>query len=245
MEQIKSVKPREYAIEQLKWYIQEKKLGPHAKLPSERELCQMWGLNRTTLRAAVRRLTQEQILYSEKGSGTYVAPPKFCVNLQNVKSTSEAFRGSGNFLWTDILKLQIIQADSFLADALQIAEGDPVFYLKRSRRKNNHPFRLEESFINYALCEGIENHNFTDESLFKVLRSYGLLPGHGTETIGMVSATEQDAELLDVEPEQALFQIQGITADDEGRILEYFRSLTRPDQIRFSSVLKKDGDEEG
>ena len=53
----------------------------------------MWGLNRATLRAALRRLIELGRIYSLKGSGTYVAPPKLERNLQDAKSTTESVRG--------------------------------------------------------------------------------------------------------------------------------------------------------
>lgn len=240
MEQIRKVKPRDYAMEQIKWYITEEKLGPHAKLPSERQLCEKWDINRSTLRSAIKRLIEENILYSEVGSGTYVAPPKFRINLQDAKSTTESFKGTGNFLWTDVIDSVFLEADTFLAEKLGIEEGAKVFCLRRIRRKNNVPFRLEESYINYQLCEGIENNIFIDMSLFKVLKNYGLNLYQGNEDIGIEYATKEEAEKLDVEEGRFLFSLSGVTSDIEGRIVEYFKILSRPDQVQFSSSLKMD-----
>ena len=241
MERTKKVKPRDFAMEQIQWYICEHKLGPHAKLPGERELCEMWGLNRSTLRGAIRRLIEENILYSEKGAGTYVAAPKFRMHLQDVKSTTEAFRGTGNFLWTEVVKAYFKNADAILAERLNIAEGDRVFCLKRVRRKNNVPFRIEESYLNYGLCEGIEERSFTDESLFQILRNAGLTPDRGNEEIGISYVSKEEAQLLGISEGQYVFKLQGITVDDKGRCLEFFRSLTRADQVQFSSILKRKG----
>lgn len=242
VEQIRKVKPRDFAMEQIKWYISEQKLGPHAKLPSERQLCEEWNINRSTLRSAIKRLTEENILYSEVGSGTYVAPPKFRINLQDAKSTTESFKGTGNFLWTDVVDSEMLKADEFLAEKLGISEGSKVFCLKRIRRKNNVPFRLEESYINYQLCEGIENNSFIDVSLFKVLKNYGLILYQGNEDIGIEYASSEIAEKLDVKEGSFLFCLSGITTDVEGRVVEYFNILSRPDQAQFSSSLRMDVD---
>lgn len=238
MEQIKKVKPRDYAIEQIRWYIEENKLGPHAKLPGERDMCDMWGVNRSTLRSAIKRLVEENILYSETGSGTYVAPPKFRMNLQDAKSTTESMRGTGNFLWTEVVDSFFLEADEYLSDKLCLNKGEKVFCLIRIRRKNNIPFRIEKSYINYSLCEGIENHNFTDESLFKILKSYGLTLDTGNEDIGIVYAGKDEAQLLQIDEGDHLFGIRGIISDINGKIVEYFDILTRADQVQFTSILK-------
>ena len=54
-------RPRDEATEHIECYILEKKLPPHAKLPSERDMCSMWNFNRTTLRSAIKRLIVEGV----------------------------------------------------------------------------------------------------------------------------------------------------------------------------------------
>lgn len=46
---------------------------PGAKIPSERELCEFYGISRTTVRAAVMSLVFEGLLVRHAGDGTYVA----------------------------------------------------------------------------------------------------------------------------------------------------------------------------
>ena len=79
MEKIKKIRPQDMAMEQIQWYIQENQLKPHTQLPSERELCTMWQMNRSTLHTAIQQLIEERKLYSVKGSGTFVADRKSVV----------------------------------------------------------------------------------------------------------------------------------------------------------------------
>ena len=57
MEQKQRVRHREEAVELIECYLQTNDIPPHGKLPAER------GLNRTTLRAAIRRLTEMGSLF--------------------------------------------------------------------------------------------------------------------------------------------------------------------------------------
>ncbi len=240
MGDIKKIKPREYAIEKLLWYIHKNNLGPHTKLPSERELCSMWNINRTTLRTAIERLVEENILYTEVGSGTYMAPAKLKINLQDAKSTTESIKRTGNYLITDVLESKVIKADSEIAGRLKIPEGEKVFYLKRLRKKNNSPFRIEQSYINYSFCNGLENYNFADESLFKILKKHGITMAHGYEDVGIDFVNANEANILQINEGQYVFSLKGITKDTKGRIVEYFKILTRSDQVQFTSILNRD-----
>ena len=52
--------------------IREKKIAVGSKLPSERELCEMFAVSRTALREALRRLSARGLLEIKKGNGMYV-----------------------------------------------------------------------------------------------------------------------------------------------------------------------------
>jgi GntR family transcriptional repressor for pyruvate dehydrogenase complex len=56
--------------------IRQKKLLQGAKLPSEKELCELFGVSRTALREALRRLNARGLIEIRKGSGMYVAEIK-------------------------------------------------------------------------------------------------------------------------------------------------------------------------
>ncbi|MBQ9589832.1 MAG: GntR family transcriptional regulator [Butyrivibrio sp.] len=48
-------------------------LRPGEKIPSENELCEQFGLSRQTVRHAILKLSEDGLLESRRGSGTYVA----------------------------------------------------------------------------------------------------------------------------------------------------------------------------
>ena len=81
-------RPREQALEQIMAYILENKLSADDKLPPEREMCQMWGVNRCTLRSAIAALTEQGIVYAVQGSGTRIAH-RFRRILQDLQGFSE------------------------------------------------------------------------------------------------------------------------------------------------------------
>lgn len=53
--------------------IREKKLPVGSKLPTEREMCESFGVSRTALREALRRLSARGLIVIQKGSGMYVS----------------------------------------------------------------------------------------------------------------------------------------------------------------------------
>ena len=239
MEQRHIISPRDEALERVKWYIEHNHLAPRTKLPGERELCALWGVNRATLRSAIQRLINEGRLYSIKGSGTYVAPPKLERSLQDAKSTSQSVRAAGLVLQSKVLDIQVLECNRSISQKLQIPLGRKVFYLSRLRIIDGTPYMLEGCYVNWELCPGLEEYDYTTESLYQVLNSHGVYPIQGEEQVGITYATEEEAAQLRISEGDHLFYRSGVTCDEEGRPVDYFKSVARSDKVRFSTVLHK------
>lgn len=82
--------PGEFAAESLEVLLLS--LPPRRRLPSERLLCEKWGVSRGTLRTALRRLTAAGRLVALGGSGYTVAPPRPEWNAAGKESLFETLR---------------------------------------------------------------------------------------------------------------------------------------------------------
>ena len=101
------------------------------------------------------------------------------------------------------------------------------------------PYTLESTYVDYTICRGIEDYDFIDESLYRVLSYYGVYLTQGQETIGVTYASEDEAKLLGVDEGSAMFHLSGISCSPNGQPVEYFSSVVRPDIARFTSILRR------
>ncbi|ERI93925.1 UbiC transcription regulator-associated domain protein [Clostridiales bacterium oral taxon 876 str. F0540] len=231
---------RDEAIEKIEYYIIKNKLTPHAKIPSERDLCELWGFNRTTLRSAIQRLVVEGKLYQKKGSGTYVAVPKLVRNLQDLRSLSKEVSENGQNLASEVLSADIIECNKQITKKLHVPLGHKIYALTRLRFIDDEPATIETSFMDNERFKGIDLHDFSKESLYSVLESsYNIQIVKGEERVGIAYATEYESELLKIEPGQAVFYLTGIVYDAKEQPVEYFKSIIRADKIRFASILRR------
>ncbi|QAA33436.1 GntR family transcriptional regulator [Clostridium manihotivorum] len=231
---------RDEAIEKIEYYIIENKLAPHSKIPSERDLCDMWNFNRSTLRSAIQRLVVEGKLYQKKGSGTYVAKPKLIRNLQELRSLSREVMDNGQSIESKVLSAEIIESNKQTTKKLHLPLGHSVYALTRIRYIDDDPVTIESSFIDGERFKELKIHDFSKESLYAVLEEqYNIEIMKGEERVGIAYATEYEAELLNIEPGQAVFYLTGVVYEEDGSPIEYFKSIVRSDKIRFSSILTK------
>jgi GntR family transcriptional repressor for pyruvate dehydrogenase complex len=68
--------------EQLVALIREGKLAPHEQLPSEKELCDTFGVSRPTLREAIHLLVGEGLVDVRRGQGTFIRQPSSSAAIQ-------------------------------------------------------------------------------------------------------------------------------------------------------------------
>jgi GntR family transcriptional regulator, transcriptional repressor for pyruvate dehydrogenase complex len=82
------------AIAKLKELISSGEFGAGARLPTERELTQRFGVSRSSLREAVRALALAGVLESRVGDGTYVTTLEPDLRLTGVGFVSDLVDGS-------------------------------------------------------------------------------------------------------------------------------------------------------
>lgn len=233
-----SMGSRDYATELVEGLIAERELKAHDRLPSERDMCEMWDLNRTTLRNAIRRLVANGTLYSKVGSGTYVAPKKFVRDLHDVKGFSEAAIAAGHQTEATVLSFEICEADKAVTRKLHVPLGSKTYVIRRVRSIDGAPAMIETTHLNAALFPGLEKHDFSTESLFRVMREeYGLIPVEGDEKLSVTQLDEFEAGVFDKPVGSPAFFQTGVIVDEEGTPLEYFKTVAPSERIRFACEL--------
>lgn len=231
---------RDYATELVEGYIADQGLGAGDRLPSERDLCEMWGLNRTTLRSAIKRLIASGTLFSRVGSGTYVSAPKLERDLHDVKGFSEAVTCQGRTPGIVMLSSEVQEANKVTTSKLHVPLGSKVFVLRRLRTIDGLPAMIETTHVSLDLCPGIDDHDFSNDSLFRVMReSYGVVPVEGDEKLSITRLDESEAELLGRPVGSPAFFQTGVLVDAEGVPVEYFKSVVLSERVRFACELSR------
>jgi len=233
-------KPREEAEERIEGYIASNGLQPHDKLPSERELCELWDMNRTTLRSAIKILLAEGKLYNRVGSGTFVAQPKLSRNLQDMLPFTTLVAQAGRNLTTIVLSKRVMECNKNLSSKLEVPLGRKLFELTRLRSVDETPVLIETCYIDATRFPGIDAFDYAECSLYKILEDrYKMVACKGHEQLALTYASGTEAEMLGVLEGTPLYHLVGTASADAGAPIEYFESVLRVDQIRFTSVLRR------
>ena len=196
-------------------------------IPSERLLCEQFGVSRMTVRQAVDALVVEGLLDREQGRGTFVAPTKVDLEVR-LASFGEEMQRRGMDPSSQVLAAEVVSATTDIADALDILPGERVFSLHRVRLADGEPMAIEQSWLSCQLVPGLFDDG-PPSSIYGELRRRGIEPDWGEDTVSATEVDAQDAELLRVVAGRAVLRIARRTFAGETACV-YSRSIYRADR---------------
>lgn len=196
-------------------------------IPSERLLCERFGVSRMTVRQAVDALVIEGLLAREQGRGTFVAPTKLDLEVRLV-SFGEEMRRRGMAPSSEVLAAEQVAAAPDIADALDLLPGEQVFYLHRVRYADGEPMAIEQAWLPSGLAPGLFQDG-VPESIYGELRRRGLEPDWGEDTVAASEVDAQDAELLGLRVGMAVLRLARRTFAGQVACV-YSRSSYRADR---------------
>jgi GntR family transcriptional regulator len=205
------------------------------RLPSEREICETFQLSRTTVREALDALVNEGMLRREKGRGTFVADPKIMEHwLDLPDSFTDAMQQQGYRVETKVLNLNVMPAPYKVRQELRLKPDERVIVLDRLRAILNEPILVVTSYITERYCPGLKHEDFTQFSLYQVLREkYQINIASAKRCMEAVAANELEANLLHVKFGAPLMLIESTAYLEDGTPIEYFKARHRGDRTRF------------
>lgn len=210
---------------------------PGDKIPSERDLMQLAGISRATVRRTIGELVHQRLLHRIHGRGTFVSNPTYEQPLEVVYSFSEQLRQLGFTLEDQVLKCEVIEAAPDLAEKLQIAPHTQVIHLRRLRLLQGIPMMVGIAYLPYALCPGLLNETF-ETSLYRLLSDKYRLPVvSATDQLEAVAASAELAQHLKVLPGSPLMYVERIALTTGNAVLHVGYNYIRGDMCRFKSRM--------
>ena len=117
-------------VDTLEEEIRESMLA-NDKLSSERELTQIYGVSRITVRLALQELENRGLVYKKHGKGTFVSEiGDSAVDLSTAYSFTEQMKKLGKVPQTSILSFSVIEAPESIAQEMQLSTGELIFELE-------------------------------------------------------------------------------------------------------------------
>ena len=222
----------------LRDHIASGEIDPGSALPSERDLSEMTGMSRVTVRKGIDQLIEEGVLFRKQGSGTFVARRIEAPN-SALSGFSDDARSRGEnpgVIW--MIKSYASPTEEE-ATALGIAPSAKVVRLGRVRLSGGEPLAIEHAVVPAEFLPDLDQ---LGDSLYAALEMNDARPVSGKQKIRASLATPTEAGILCIEERAEILRIERLTRLANGRAVEFTRSAYRGDRYDFVSELHGPGE---
>jgi DNA-binding GntR family transcriptional regulator len=185
--------------EVLRKHISEGVYNEGDLLPSENELCNIYGLTRPTVRQALGALVHDGYIARQQGKGSTVRKMPQGIGILSVSGTTSALKNKN--LKTIILeKPRIIPwPDNFFFGLSELEIESGCIYMTRLRLLDGKPVFYDISYIPSINLPRFTARNFTDRSLFEILRkAYRVEIKAGEQRIKAIEAGKEISGYLEI-----------------------------------------------
>ena len=225
--------------EHLKLRIQQGEFAVGTAIPSERELTEMFGVSRMTVRQSITNMANNGLLYREKGRGTFVAAPKVEQPLSGLTSFTEDMLSRGMTPSNRLISFEKMMPYVDVAQKLQLGEGEEVFLVKRIRFADDKPMAIEKTYLPVKLVPTLDQNALTGSIYSFIEKDAHMTIGHAMQRMEAALVNEEDAELLQIDVPSAILIIERISYLTNGQPFEIVRSSYRADRYQFLSEIRR------
>ena len=207
-------------------------------IPREVDLCEQYGVSRSTIRMAMIRLVNEGLMTRVKGVGTFVTTG------EHMKSTTlfmtsfaRELEMQGKHVCTELLTFCTIPAVPEANAALKLPQDARLLKLVRLRYPQEEfdkgPIVLTTSYFDAKYHAGFQNCDWEKESMYHILESLGIVRRSFTKVISAQQLTERECRMMGVSAQCLAISVSSLALDQNGHELEYTVSLYPIEKNRF------------
>jgi GntR family transcriptional regulator len=218
----------------------------HDGVPGEIALMQQFGVARVTVRKALGLLAAERLIRRTPGRGTVPLPAPAARrdtaggDIQRLGSLFENPIGLQLNMQVRVLSVRTVPCPAHVAEALDIAAGDPVQKAQRVRLTRDGPLSHITTYVPQALAP-FGRRELARKPILMLLEQSGVQIGRATQVISARLADAEIARYLDVAVGSALLSVQRLVFDRRGRPVQWLLGLYRPDRYAYRTELSRVG----
>ncbi|WP_353117929.1 phosphonate metabolism transcriptional regulator PhnF [Nitratidesulfovibrio sp.] len=202
--------------------IEAKCWAPGCRLPTEKDLCVRFAVNRHTVRRALRGLEEAGLIRRRQGLGTFVRErvleyqvarrTRFSANMD-----LNLARSRSHYLYGDELP-----AGELVALRLGVPAGSRVVYLETWGEAEGKPLYISSQYLPYPRFEGVARVFERTGSLTASYRTFGVNDFFRRESRITTRLPEpEEARVLGLEDRHPLLVVEYVNVDADGRAIEY------------------------
>ncbi|MBE6116495.1 MAG: GntR family transcriptional regulator [Erysipelotrichaceae bacterium] len=209
-----------------------------SRLPSEEELRQSYGCSRVTVRQALKQLQYSGYIISRKGSGSYVASKHKLQSPGRVVSLVKYMTDNDIETKNRVIRLELIDADRFIAEKLGISCGARVYYLERLRFANKKAIVFERKYMSAEMHPYL-SYGSLQGSIYGEAERNGITVDHVNCRAVPCFPEKEVADLLTLALDRPVIKVIAHAFTKENQPFFYGEEYYDPDNYQLNFINKR------
>jgi DNA-binding GntR family transcriptional regulator len=178
-------------------------------LPSENELCRLFGMTRPTVRQSLSTLANDGYIRKHQGKGSIVYHLPREIGILSVSGTTSAV-GDRNLKTKIIVKpLLMPWPGNFMFPLSELERESGSIYMERLRLLDDDPIFYDISYIANINLPRLTSRQFENRSLFQILRDYYRIEiKGGDQRIKAIPASSRIGKFLHLKRDQPVLHLE-------------------------------------
>mgnify|MGYP002550419899 FL=1 len=214
-------------------------LKPGDALPTESSLQETFSVSRVTVRQALKLLTEEQIIESIQGSGSYVREERVNYDIYQLTGFYEKLADRNVDTHSDVKTFEVIKADVKLAETLNIRPDDKVWHVKRVRFIKQKPVNLEETWMPLAMFADLTWEVMENSKYHYIEQIKKMVIDRSEQELVPIMPSQEAIDALALDPAKPILEKVSRGFLKDGRVFEYSRNVFNSDEYKFTLVAKR------
>jgi len=224
----------------IKTKIMDGSLGYGAKLPTEQQLAQAFGVSRITAKRVMDLLAADALIERKRGRGSHVV---FQASESEVDvplvGMLERLADMSRTTEVEVLKVEMQVPSQRVADELSLTEGEEVHYVERVRSSNGIPFAYYESWTR-GVIKGYTARAISKRQRFAVMEESGHHITRIEQYLSAAAAAVTVAEHLELSPGDPVLTLVRTSFDENGDIVDLLNAQYHPGRFHYRMNLGRE-----
>ncbi len=215
--------------------------APGDQLPTETQLVSAYGVSRITVRQALKALEEQGLVRREAGRGTFVTGDISAPKSLKMNGSLDDLITMGLATSVKLLDLREVAATRDDAEALGIAEGDPLMQCSRLRYYKKAPYSYIVNRLPVEIADKFEDDDWEKGAILQSIEKR--LGMHLLEADQEVRASLADAtlaRLLDTRIGAPILSVDRVVRTDTNTAVEKVHTFYRGDIYSLNVHLTRE-----
>lgn len=209
-------------------------LTPGMKLPSERELCELFDTTRITLKDALLALEAEGLIYREERRGWFVAYPRLNYNPLYRTYFQRMVTLQKRQVETKVVATAQVVANPVLCKEMELAPLTRLYQICRLRYIDGRAVSYVEHFLKPERFPNILERDLSKSLTQTYEQFYNLHFSRSRFEIYPSAARSEVAQRLNVTAGSPILMITRVNYDQNGMLVDCDHEYWRHDAVRIS-----------